>query len=75
VLVSREEYVLGVSAVSCPVFDVHGKFLGVLAVLGLIPAGEEQTLASVVATIRELGARCHLGGAPERTEPAERSPG
>jgi IclR family transcriptional regulator, KDG regulon repressor len=62
VLVSREEYVLGVTAVSCPVFDVHEKFLGVLAVLGLIPASDEETMAAVVATMRDIAKKCYLSG-------------
>lgn len=63
VLVSKEEYVLGVTAISCPIFDVHNKFLGVLAVLGMASAIEEN-LDSVTDQIRLISLDCHLGGAP-----------
>jgi DNA-binding IclR family transcriptional regulator len=65
VLVSREEYVLGITAVSCPVFDAHGRFLGVLAVLALMSAADPSTLGTVVATIREISHKCYLNGLPQ----------
>lgn len=67
ILISREEYVMGVTAVSCPVFDVHDRFIGVLAVLGLIPANDQETLASVVEAVRQLSPRCYLNGLSHRS--------
>lgn len=55
VLVSREEYVPGVCAVSCPVFDRRGGFLGVLAVLGLAAALDDGDLEAVAGVIRGIG--------------------
>jgi IclR family KDG regulon transcriptional repressor len=73
ILVSREEYVLGVTAVSCPVFDVHDQFLGVLAVLGLIGADDGSTLDSVVTAMREISQQCYLSGANGKGTPWESS--
>ncbi|MQA84475.1 MAG: helix-turn-helix domain-containing protein [Streptosporangiales bacterium] len=62
VLISREEYVPGICAVSCPVLDHEGRFLGVIAVLGFASACDDDMLASVVETMREIGQRYSQGG-------------
>jgi IclR family KDG regulon transcriptional repressor len=60
VLVSREEYVRGVTAVSCPVFDADDEFLGVLAVLAAIPASDTESMRPIVAVMRHLAPACRL---------------
>lgn len=61
VLVSREEYVPGICAVSCPVLDYGGDLLGVIAVLGFASACDDGRLASVAAVVRGIGRRCSRG--------------
>lgn len=73
VLVSREEYVPGVCAVSTPVFDHRGDFLGVIAALGLASALNDHEIDTAVEVMRGLGqrltrnaplaGRAHLDGA------------
>lgn len=59
VVVSRNDYVNGVHAVSCPVLDPRGRLEGVLTVLGLsesLPPTEAERVRDVV---RDIAARCH----------------
>lgn len=60
-LISREEYVPGICAVSCPVLDHGGVLLGVIAVLGFASACDDGTLAAVADVLREIGQRCSRG--------------
>lgn len=60
VLVSRGEYVPGVCAVSCPVFNPRGDLLGVLAVLGLMPTMLESDYSQAVGVMVEIGRRTHF---------------
>lgn len=53
-LVSRDEYVQGVTAISCPVFD-RGRLLGALAVLGLTRGLSSDDITRIGAYMRELG--------------------
>jgi IclR family KDG regulon transcriptional repressor len=59
VLVSHNEYVNGVHAVSCPVLDTRGRLDGVLAVLGLSESLEPDEAERVRDVMREIAARCH----------------
>lgn len=61
VLISREEYVPGICAVSGPVLDHGGALLGVLAVLGFASGYDEAALASVAETVRGITRRCSRG--------------
>lgn len=68
VLVSQSEYVLGVTAVSCPVLDVRRDLVGVLTVLGLTEALQGQALETVVGHMRDVCARARFDdNQPEQT--------
>ena len=66
VLLSRDEYVPGIAAVSCPVFDVHERFIGVLAVLGPHDP-DDDSISNIVDTMREIAEKCHLSRAESET--------
>jgi DNA-binding IclR family transcriptional regulator/acyl dehydratase len=66
VLLSRDEYVPGIAAVSCPVFDVHERFIGVLAVLGLDDP-DDDSISAIVYAMREISEKCHLSRAESET--------
>jgi IclR family transcriptional regulator, KDG regulon repressor len=61
VLVSNSEYIRGITAVSSPAFDAHGRLLGVLAVLGMTPMLDPQAVAEIATVMRELGDRTRAG--------------
>jgi IclR family transcriptional regulator, KDG regulon repressor len=66
VLLSRDEYVPGIAAVSCPVFDVHERFIGVLAVLGPHDP-DDDSISDIVDAMREIAEKCHLSRAESET--------
>jgi IclR family KDG regulon transcriptional repressor len=57
VVVSRNEYVNGVHAVSCPLLDPHGRLEGVLAVLGLSESLGEAEAGRVRDVMGDIAAR------------------
>jgi IclR family KDG regulon transcriptional repressor len=57
VVVSRNEYVNGVHAVSCPVLDPRGRLEGVLAVLGLSESLDDAESRRVRGVVSEIAAR------------------
>ncbi|MHA6629475.1 IclR family transcriptional regulator [Pseudonocardia sichuanensis] len=57
VVVSRNEYVNGVHAVSCPVLDPRGRLEGVLAVLGLSESLDEAEAGRVRDVMGDIAAR------------------
>jgi IclR family transcriptional regulator, KDG regulon repressor len=59
VVVSRNEYVNGVHAVSCPVLDSRSRLEGVLVVLGLSEALGPAEAGHVHDVMRDIAARCH----------------
>lgn len=63
VLLSRDEYVPGVTAISCPVFD-RGRLLGVLAVLGLTSGLSSDDIARISTYMRDLGESASGAGLP-----------
>lgn len=71
VLVSRGEYVPGVCAVSCPVFNPRGELLGVLAVLGLMPTMVEADYSRAIEVMTEIGRRTHF--MQDNQSPVERA--
>ncbi|WP_160573822.1 IclR family transcriptional regulator [Actinomadura physcomitrii] len=54
VLVSREEYVRGVTAVSCPILDVDQTLIGVLAVLAPIRRSDRDRIEPLVSVMRDI---------------------
>jgi DNA-binding IclR family transcriptional regulator len=64
VLISRDEYVPGVTAISCPAFDSRGELLGVLAVLGLTSGLTPGDVARTSKYMREMGERVSGAGLP-----------
>jgi IclR family KDG regulon transcriptional repressor len=66
VVVSRNEYVNGVYAASCPVLDSRGHLEGVLAVLGLSESLGEAEAENVQDVMAEIAARCHSEPAAAR---------
>jgi DNA-binding IclR family transcriptional regulator len=62
VLISRDEYVPGVTAISCPALNSRGDLLGVLAVLGLTSGLSSDDVERTTAYMRELGKRVSGAG-------------
>lgn len=58
VLESKAEYIPGVYAVSCAVVDARHELAGVLVVLGLLDAFDEDDRNDVCAAMREIAAQC-----------------
>jgi len=58
ILISFEEYVPGISAISAPVFKGNDDLLGVIAVLGLASSQTNDTTAEVAEIVKEIAARC-----------------
>lgn len=67
VLISRDEYVPGVTAISCPAFDSRGDLLGVLVVLGLTSGLSSDDVARTSKYMRELGERVRGAGLHSQT--------
>ncbi len=59
IVVSRNEYVPGVHAVSCPVVAARGGLDGVLVVLGLSDALDQTRARETAEVMRDIAARCH----------------
>lgn len=75
ILVSRSEYIPGITAVSCPVVDAQGHLVGVITVLGLSEALQDEVLDAVCAQMRAIAARARFDrGADGADEPASGSP-
>lgn len=64
VLVSREEYVAGIVAVSCPVRAAGGELLGVLVVLGLSAVLDEPAIAAITETMAGIGEQARFDRVP-----------
>jgi IclR family transcriptional regulator, acetate operon repressor len=69
VLESRDEYVPGVTAISCPVFDYRGGLLGVLVVLSLTSGLTEDDIARTRGYMRDLGRSVSGTGLPSAVWP------
>lgn len=54
VMVSQQEYISGIDAVSAPVVDHHGDLLGVIGVLGMSSTLDQPRIASIAALVREV---------------------
>ena len=72
VLISRGEYVPGVCAISCPVFNSRGELLGELAALGLMPTMMESDYSRAVEVMVEISKRSYFY--PDNATPPERAP-
>lgn len=57
VLVSRGEYVPGICATSCPIFDTRDSLLGVLTVLDTMPSMTRVQEHEITGLIRDIGKR------------------
>jgi IclR family KDG regulon transcriptional repressor len=62
ILVSRSEYIPGITAVSCPVVDAQGHLVGVVTVLGVSEALRDEALDVVCAQMRTIAARARFDG-------------
>lgn len=58
VLISKEEYIPGVCAISCPVFDHEGSILGVIAVLEMMSVVEDKNLNDITYVLKDISHRC-----------------
>ncbi|MBM4763370.1 IclR family transcriptional regulator [Bacillus sp. B15-48] len=59
-LVSIDEYYLGISGFSFPVFDTRKELLGVIAAVGLTEALEHEHIEKITAEIRTFSQRFHM---------------
>jgi IclR family KDG regulon transcriptional repressor len=58
VLVSLEEYVPGVCAISAPILKGESDLLGVMAVLGLASSQTKDVTGDIAAIVKEIASRC-----------------